>query len=173
MILENKMTAVAYRCPSCGQTVKSMVGAFSLNADMLKLKCPCGESEMTVEKKKDGKFRLTIPCFLCPRPHIYTVSDSIFFGKEVFAYPCSYTGVDVGFSGSLEKVEEAVKESDIALEEMFGDASFDDVSCAERDNVFDDPQILDIVLYVIGDLAEEGKIFCGCEEKGEYEVALT
>ncbi len=173
MIIDKKMTAVAYRCPSCGQTAKSMIGAFTLNADMMKLKCPCGGSEMTIEKRRDGKIRLTVPCFLCPRPHIYTVSESIFFGRDVFAYPCSYTGVDVAFSGSLEAVESAVDESDLVLEEMLGDASFEDISCADDEKVFDDPQILDIILYVIGDLADEGKIHCGCEDKGEYEVSLN
>lgn len=172
MILENKMTTVAYRCPSCGQTVKSMIGAFTLGGDLLRLKCPCGASSMTVERCRDKKIRLTIPCFLCPRPHVYTVSDSIFFGRDVFAYPCSYTGVDVGFSGGADNVDEALKESDLALEEMLGDSAFEDVSCAKEDNVFDDPQILDIVLYVIGDLAEEGKIHCGCEDRGEYEVSV-
>ena len=78
MILENKQTSVAYRCPSCGKTVKSMIGAFSLSGDLLRLKCPCGESDMTIERRRDKKIRLTIPCFLCPRPHVYTVSESIF-----------------------------------------------------------------------------------------------
>ena len=172
MILDKKMTAVSYRCPSCGGTVKSMIGAFTLNADMMKLKCPCGQSEAVIEKKKDGKIRLTVPCFLCPRPHIYTVSDSIFFGRELFAYPCSYTGFDIGFSGSLDNVEKAIEESDLALEELLDDASFEDVSCADGNRMFDDPQILDIVLFVIDDLAEEGKIHCGCEGKGDYEVSL-
>lgn len=172
MILDKKWTVASYRCPSCGQTVKSLVAAFTVGGDMMKLKCPCGGSEMIIEKKKDKTIRLTIPCFLCPRPHIYTVSENVFYGRDIFAYPCSYTGVDIGFSGTLEKVEEAVGESDLMLEEILGDTPFEDVSCAKSESVFDDPQILDIVLYVIGDLAEEGKIHCGCEDKGDYEVAL-
>ncbi len=173
MILDQKMTCVAYRCPACGSTVKSVVGAFALNADMIKLKCPCGESEAVIEMKRDGKIRLTVPCFLCPRPHIYTVSDKIFFGRDVFAFPCSLTGVDICFSGSKESVQKAVDESDKALAELLGESSFEDVSCAKKDSVFDDPQIMDIVLFVIGDLAEEGKIHCACEEKGEYEVSVS
>ena len=173
MILDKKMCAVSYRCPSCGQTVKSMIGAFTLSAGLMKLKCPCGGSSMTIERKKDGKIRLTVPCFLCPRPHIYTVADSIFFGREVFAYPCSYTGVDIAFSGKLEEVEKAVEESDLVLEEMFGDAAVDEISCADKDGVFDDPQILDIVLYVVDDLAAEGKIHCACGGDGDYEVSLS
>ncbi len=172
MILDKKQTSVAYRCPSCGQTVKSMIGAFSLSGDMLRLKCPCGGSDMTIERRRDKKIRLTIPCFLCPRPHVYTVSENIFYGREAFAYPCSYTGVDIGFSGDAENVEKAVEESDLALEDMLGDAEFEDVSVAQGEKVFDDPQILDIILFVVGDLAEEGKIHCGCEGRGDYEVGV-
>lgn len=173
MIIEPKMTLVAYRCPACGSTVKSAVGAFTLKADMMKLKCPCGGSETVIELKKDGKIRLTVPCFLCPRPHIYTVSDKIFFGRDVFAYPCSLTGVDIGFSGSEQSVSKAIDESDEALSELLGESKFEDISCAGKDNVFDDPQIMDILLFVIGDLAEEGKIHCSCEDKGEYGVSIS
>ena len=174
MILDKKMTTVAYRCPACGMTVKSVMGAFVLGGDLVRLKCPCGESEMTVEHKRDGKMRLTVPCFLCPKPHIYTVSESIFYSKDIFALPCSYTGVDIGFLGEAEHVEKAVEESDLLLAEMIGENDFSDFSCNKKESVFDDPQILDIILYVIGDLAEEKKIYCGCEPgAGRYEVSVT
>lgn len=172
MILDHKMTTIAYRCPACGSIVKSMIGAFSLSGDMMRLKCPCKESDMTVERKRDGKIRLTIPCFLCPNPHSYTISEKVFFGKELFTFPCAYTGVDIGFVGSAEEVEKAVDEADRTLAQMFDDADFEDVSCHNKERVFDDPQILDIILYIIEDLAEEGKIYCGCEDGGEYEVSV-
>ncbi len=174
MILDKKMTTVAYRCPACGMTVKSVMGAFVLGGDLVRLKCPCGGSELTVEQKRDGKMRVTVPCFLCPKPHIFTVSENIFYTKELFSLPCSYTGVDIGFLGSADNVEEAIKESDLLLAEMLGETPFEDVSCSKKESVFDDPQILDIVLFVIGDLAEEKKIYCGCEPgEGQYEVSVT
>ena len=40
----------------------SAVGLFALKADMLKLKCECGKSEMSIVYGKDGKVRLTVPC---------------------------------------------------------------------------------------------------------------
>ena len=46
MVLESKQTTVAYRCPHCGAGVLSAVGMFSLAADMVKLKCSCGKSEL-------------------------------------------------------------------------------------------------------------------------------
>ena len=48
MILDEKKTTVAYRCPGCGAMVRSMIGAFTLSADMMRLKCPCGESAVRV-----------------------------------------------------------------------------------------------------------------------------
>ena len=39
MILQPKDTTVAYRCPECGATVFSVVGALALSGDMIKLKC--------------------------------------------------------------------------------------------------------------------------------------
>ena len=62
MILDQKKTTLAYRCPSCGAVPTSMVGAFSLSGDLFKLKCDCGGSFMTVERLQDGKLRLTVPC---------------------------------------------------------------------------------------------------------------
>ena len=174
MILDQKMTTVAYRCPACGATVKSMIGAFTLSGDMMKLKCPCGESKMVIENKKDGKIRLTVPCFLCPNPHIYNLSKNIFFGRDIFALTCSYTGIDIGFVGSAENVENAVREADLILEELLGEASFEDVSYGGKNPGFDDSTITDILRFVISDLAEEGNIHCGCEPHGgEYDVVVS
>ena len=55
MILDPKQTTVAYRCPHCGAGVMGLVGLFTLSADMIKLKCTCGESEMSIVYSKDGK----------------------------------------------------------------------------------------------------------------------
>lgn len=173
MILDKKTTTVAYRCPACGTTVKSIVGAFALNAELLRLKCPCGGSDMTIEGKNGGTVRLTIPCFLCPRPHVYTVSEKIFFGRDLFAFPCSYTNVDIGFVGNASEVDRAIEESDRVLAELFDDADFEDISCHNGEPVFDDPQILDMVLFVIDELADEGEISCGCEDEGDHEVSVT
>jgi len=63
MVLNPKETTLAYRCPHCGAGVMSIVGLFTLTADMLKLKCDCGKSELTVVYS-DGKVRLTEKAFV-------------------------------------------------------------------------------------------------------------
>lgn len=176
MILNQKETTVAYRCPECGSWVTGMVGLFSLSADMLRLKCPCGKGEMTMVYTKDKKVRLSVPCFLCPKPHSFTVSSQMFFDKELFALPCAYSGVDICFLGNPDKVAEATKASDAELMEILGEAGYDGFSDLRGDGeeIFSDPQILDIVNFVIRDLDESGEISCRCpEDEGCYTVEVT
>ena len=82
MIIDQKKTTLAYRCPHCGAVPTSMVGAFSLSGDLFKLKCSCGNSHLTVEKTNDDKLRLTVPCVVCPQPHTY----GFFVGGGEFAF---------------------------------------------------------------------------------------
>jgi len=178
MVLENKETSVAYRCPGCGSWVGSIVGIFSLSADMLRLKCPCGESEMTVVHTEDKKLRLTVPCFLCPRPHTFTVSSQAFFDKGLLALPCAYSGIDIAFLGKSEEVLSAEEESDTELgrliEEAGGTNPFGRKRAEEASEAFSDPQILEIVNFVIRDLDEAGEITCRCPEyEGSYTVDVT
>ena len=86
MVLNPKTTSIAYRCPSCGYTVRGIAGAFGLGTqDMLRLRCSCGAAtEMTIVGSADRRIRLTVPCLLCNSNHHYTLSDTLFYGKDVF-----------------------------------------------------------------------------------------
>ena len=178
MVLDKKQTSVAYRCPNCGCWVSSIVGIFSLNADMLRLKCPCGESEATIVHTNDKKVRITVPCFLCPKPHGFTVSQNTCFDKDICALPCAYSGLDICFIGKPETVEAAEKAADEELskliEEAGGQSPFGHNQKNEDDAVFSDPQILEIVNFVIRDLDEAGEIHCRCPEfEGSYTVDVN
>lgn len=174
MVLTPKETTVAYRCPECGALVMSMVGVFSLTADMLRLKCPCGDSALEIIYTKDKKVRLTVPCFACPTPHTYQLSSQIFFEKELFILPCAYSGMDICFIGKEDKVQAAAQETEEELDELLGDMDFETYAHArgeQRD--LGDPQIYEVVLYVIHELREEGGIHCHCPAgKGEYVSEL-
>lgn len=177
MILENKQSYVAYRCPECGMWVKGLIGIFTLSADMVRLKCPCGHSEMTVEKTNDGKIRTVVPCFICPKPHIYTLSGGMFFTRELFALPCAYSGMDICYLGDEKLVDEACNEGDRELSELMGDTGYDsfkDARESAEDDFLSDPQILDIVSFVIRDLDEAGEIKCRCEDgEGCYSIDIA
>lgn len=175
MVLEHKQTTVAYRCPECGASVMSMVGIFALTADMIRLKCPCGGSEMEIVYTKDRKVRMNVPCFLCPTPHSYMISSSIFFDKDIFRLPCSYSGVDICFIGKQDQVQKAMEDADRELTEMLGGTSFEELTQNRGENLeLNDPQIADIIMYVVRELADEGAIRCNCvnPENGDYEVEI-
>ena len=178
MVLETKKTTVAYRCPHCGAGIMSAVDVFSLNADMVKLKCTCQKSELTIVKTNDGKIRLVVPCILCPRPHNFVISSSIFFGKDLFVLPCAYSDINICFIGEMNHVKAELARSELELLDLLersGVDSFESLHGNEGVPDLTDPQILDIVMFVIKDLDEEGKILCRCKdgEEKNFDVEVT
>ncbi|MBO5845424.1 MAG: hypothetical protein J6Q77_02145 [Clostridia bacterium] len=178
MVLDFKQTTVAYRCPHCGAGVMSAVGLFSLNADMVKLKCTCGKSEMTVVYSKDGKVRLTVPCILCPNPHSFTVNSSVFFNNELFLLPCPYSDINICMTGEQNKVKAELARTELELLDLLEEHGLESFDVFHGEQTLTDPQILDIILFVINDLDAEGKIYCRCERAeseentGDYEVEM-
>jgi len=176
MVLESKQTTVAYRCPHCGAGIMSAVGLFALTADMVKLKCTCGNSEMTIVYSKDGKVRLTVPCILCAKPHTYTLNSSLFFGKELFAMPCPYTDLDIAFLGETNTVKAELARSELELLDLMEKSGLKDFDRFHDDeDALPDPQVLEIVMFVINDLDAEGKIYCKCDrtENGrQYDAEI-
>ena len=178
MILEKKQTTMAYRCPKCGAGVMSMVDVFSLSAPMIKLKCDCGRSEMTVVKQSDGKIRLSVPCIVCPTPHSYLLSPSVFFGKDEFFLQCPYSDMNVCFLGEIEHVKANLAKSEFELIKLMEEYGINDLSVFGDANKMDEDDSLDSeqtqnVLFVLSELEAENKIFCKCNpqeniDEGKY-----
>ncbi len=163
MLLNEKRTTVAYRCPDCGAGVLSAVGLFNLSADMIKLKCTCGKSEMKLVYNRDGTVRLTVPCLLCSAPHTFTVKSSLFFSDDLFLLPCPYSDINIAFTGEINRVKAELARTELELLDMLEENGITDFSALHGDEQdLGDPQVLDIVLFVIDDLDAEGKIYCRC-----------
>ena len=174
MILDAKQTTVAYRCPHCGSAVLSAVGLLSLtgSADLVKLKCTCGKSEMSVTYGKDGKIRLNVPCLACAKPHSFTVSSKVFFGKELFALPCPYTDLNIAATGEINQVKAEMARSELELLDLLEKSGIKDPErLRAEEKALPDPQIAQIVSFVISELDEEGKIFCKCHPEGAKQKA--
>lgn len=167
MIISEKETTVAYRCPHCGTGIMSVVGIFSLSGDLIKLKCSCGHSELTITYTSDGKIRLNVPCIICPKPHNFIISSTMFFSKDMFRISCTYTGIDICFIGSKESVIEALKQADEELSGMLQEAGVDSLSSFhdhEVSDFIDDPTIEEILRFMLVELQDEGNIHCNCGE---------
>ena len=178
MVIDQKQTTVAYRCPECGAGVMSLVGLFSLSADMVKLKCTCGKSEMQiVYRREEGQMRVNVPCIFCNKPHNFNVNSNMFFSKDVFLLPCPYSDINIGFVGESNKVKAELARTELELLDMLEksgiEGGFEAIHAADESDLLPDPQIYDIIMFVIHDLEEEGKIFCRCEDgHGEYEAEV-
>ena len=179
MVLNAKQTTVAYRCPHCGTGVMSAVSLFALRGNMIRLKCTCGKSYMEIEPAAEGKMRLTVPCIICPKPHHFTVSEKVFFSEDLFVLPCPYSDVNIAVTGESNHVKAELARTELELLDLMeknGISSFSSLH-EEAERTVTDPQVLDIVMFVIRDLDEEGKIYCRCprgEEgaEGDYEAEI-
>ncbi len=180
MVLEQKKTHIAYRCQRCGCAATGYAGAFALSADMLRLKCPCGESEMTINATPDKKVRLSVPCLFCGQDHHFVISQSLFFGRELFLLNCPYTNIDICFIGEEEKVSEAIlrntEELNTLFEQMRAEGQTEAVAAEEEETdpneLLADAQIYDIIRFLVKELEADGGIRCPCHG-GEYELAVT
>lgn len=184
MILEQKQTHVAYHCPHCGTAVLGYVGEFALSADMLKIKCDCGKSLLTVTYTNDKKIRLAVPCLFCENPHHFVVSQEVFFSKEIFLLGCPYMGMDVCFIGKPAPLQKALNESAAALNDFFeknglvlpaleeeGAVTPSDALETEEEVFFPDEQVYDIIRFLVKDLEADRAIDCPCGT-GPYEVEI-
>ncbi len=183
MIIEPKSTTVAYRCPSCGSGIMSAVGVFNLSADRVRLKCtnpdcasvkskeendaPRDNAALDITMTADGTVRLSVPCIFCGKPHIFTVNPTLFYGKDIFMLPCPYSGINICFMGEQNHVKAELARNELELLDMLeenGIESFRDLDADEA--ALPDPQIFEIINFVIHDLDAEGKIYCKCHPQG-------
>ncbi len=175
MVVKPNETTVAYRCPDCGSGVKSIVGIFSLSANMLKLKCPCGSSSMTIKHTGDGKIRLSVPCLVCRRDHDYVISKELFFKNELFELPCSLSGFSLCFIGNSESVSSALQNADEELRKVLGEAGAESLDIFKEQKKqleeLPDAQVYDIVRFIVKELEAENAISCNCRE-GDYDIEL-
>lgn len=182
MILEPKSKRaprhIAYRCPSCGTAVRGLLGSFAAKADLLKLKCPFGDSELSLSLSPDReRIRLSVPCLFCGQSHSYTVSRRVVLGGEPFLLNCPYTNMDICFLGDEGEVDGALKRAEGELGELLAEMGLESMRelqpiDLDSDEVLPDPQIYDVVRYVVKELEAEGAIDCPCHSGG-YEIAMT
>ena len=179
--MEKKQTAIAYRCSSCGAGIMSVIDVLSLSAPMMKLKCDCKESEMTVMKQADGKIKLTVPCILCPKPHSFLVSPEVFFGGEELALQCPYSDMGVAFVGDMDHVKAELARGELELMDVMEKNGITDLAAFREANEMDDGALdseqTQNVIFVLSELEAENKIYCRCtpsehidEEKYGYEI---
>ena len=138
-MIQDKNTTIAYHCPQCGMPVSSSVNIFAFSAEnnLVKLKCPCGASELTISITKGKKIRLNIPCIVCPNSHTYTISPDLFFERGLFSFSCKFTALNICFTGKSQNVIDAIRKNEQELLEMFAEFNEDfDADNSELSDIF-------------------------------------
>ena len=170
-----KKNRIAYRCPECGTVVLGLLG--QLSASMLRIKCPCEKSALEIHLGADKKVRFGVPCVFCKQSHTYTVAESIVFGRDRFSLSCPYSHMDILFLGEEEKVEEDLKTAEDALVRLLQNLEAEDLSDIQPipmndEEILPDPEVYDIVRFLVRELEADGAIDCPCHG-GQYDFRFT
>ncbi len=198
MILSAKENALTYRCPICGAHVISMVGVFGLSGDLIKLKCTCGGSVLTIQREKGDKLALSVPCLFCEEEHQYTVDRRMMFTNRALTLTCQLTGLEVMCVGDEESVKEYCRIQDEKLDDILKQIGYesleqyltgaaqnrlnraayeedgyeDDYEDDEEDEVLvDQAEVIAAVDFILAELEEEGHLRCACKEGEERDLA--
>ncbi len=175
MIIEHKKRHIAYRCPSCGVATVGLVGKFALSANLVRLKCACGDTDtLDISIANDGKIRLSVPCLFCKQNHSYTVSEGVFFDRESFLLNCPYSGMDIAFIGSEEKISEELSRTEKEIERLLASLEAEELSDIQpkdldEEELLPDPAVYDTLKFLVADLEDCGHIKCPCG-KGRYDL---
>ena len=169
-----------FRCPMCA--AETFVSSTRDDIDAEKIwSAPgeCGHCSLIIESQKD-KYRINVPCITCSTPHRYTVGEKLLFERESLVLQCAYSGVDCFFAAdSPDKAREAMRVSDeevmrvISLKEgRDTDVTVEDSLRSAGDMVIDsseggdvdfyNPEIASDMLFLVKDMALEGKLGCSC-----------
>jgi len=146
-MIKGRDTTVGYHCPNCGMSILNRINIFMMDGNLIKMKCICGGSELIAQSLKNNKFKLTVPCILCPNSHSFTLSSGVFFQKDLFPFTCKFTAIDICYIGGSNQVFEAMKQNEeelmktfAAYEDEYGDEDdYDD----ELDDYEDDDYLYD------------------------------
>ena len=174
MVVNSIQTHIAYRCPSCGSAVYGFIGKFALSAGMVRLKCSCGESFLDINVTNDKKLRISVPCVFCRSSHSFTVSQNLFFEREIFLLNCPYSNMDIAFIGEKDKVDKEVERTANELSRLLSDLEADDIKDIQpidldENDALPDPTVYDALRFLVKEMEAERKIDCPCH-KGEYEL---
>ena len=118
-MIKDRETTVGYHCPNCGMSILNRVNIFMMDGNIIRIKCVCGGSDLVLQSLRNNKFRLTVPCILCPNSHSFTLSSGVMFQKELFGFTCKFTAINICYIGSSNQVFEAMKQNEAELLKTF------------------------------------------------------
>lgn len=151
--MEEKRRTIGYICPKCRQSVVASRSLFSLSVGKMKLPCPCGKAELTVDYLETGH-RFTVPCAGCGGEHQAFLTTGQMMGHRVLGFACPETGVDACYIGQEGAVFAAMERLEETADKM--------EARKDQQGTFLDETIMAEVLGELRDIAARGDISCSC-----------
>lgn len=156
---QEKTRVISYICPKCRQSIIVEKDVFALAASPTHIKCPCGQSELTVEFMPQ-RVTMSVPCVACGREHLVSCPTHAFLREKALAFSCAASGLDCCYVGEEGPVYAATARLERAVDKLeHPEQSGEDPS---QDKPFLDPLIMEEVLSEIKDIAAQGGISCTC-----------
>ena len=155
---------ISYLCPKCRQSVIVEREVFALAASPTHIKCPCGQSELTVEFLPQ-RVHLSVPCAFCGRDHLVSCPTHSFLREKALAFSCAASGLDCCYVGEEGPVYAATARLERAVDKLEHPDSSPEAGESEEQKPFLDPVIMEEVLSEIKDIAARGGVSCTCGSK--------
>lgn len=174
-----KKVTAGFRCPFCAQASFVSFTREDLEREPVwSAAGECGHCSLIIEKDRD-KFRINSPCVACSTPHRFTVGAGMLFDRESLVLQCPASGIDCFFASSEKRARELLGESDEEIARIVGlhsgfdtDSTVEDVLRGSGDMAIDstgadevsfyNPEIAADMLFLVKDMAFDGKIGCSC-----------
>ena len=174
---KQRKTEIAYRCPDCGVATLGLFAGLTKVSDMLRLRCECGGPSLDIQKLRDGKIHLSVPCVYCKTQHGYVLSEDIANREEITRLSCPYANMDIAFIGDKDAIDpELTRTADelarvlVSLEaESLSDIQPVDI---DEDAAPPDPAVFDAINFLVRDLEATDGVHCPCKS-GKYELRFT
>jgi hypothetical protein len=200
MSKETPKTTAAFRCPVCGAGVLGAPGFFSVARVAGRVTLRCSDPDCPASSVKDDaslcmdlrvrasagreSVDLSVPCIFCRRPHRFTADAALVSSRAEAGSPliftCPVSGVELAFFGEENRVKAELARSELELLEACSDADGESVPLPANDGCaapLPDPEICEMINFVVRDLEAEGRLFCGCPPAadgsctGNYEIS--
>ena len=111
-----------------------------------------------------------MPCIFCPTPHKYPIEKNVLLKGSYFQLPCPVTGLPALFVGQTRIVSDAVEENEKEIRRIAEEAGID----IDNDlKAVDQTAIREQLLRLVGQLKQEGRIICECEDKDSAKHRVT
>ena len=82
--------------------------------------------------------------------------------------------MNIAVMGKINNVKAELARGELELLELLEENGIDSLEAfhTKEEENFTDPQIFDIIMFVINDLDAEGKIYCNCKDGGESDLEV-